>query len=149
MLGIAAVAFIACSKDECKDISCQNGGKCNDGTCQCEKGFTGSKCENTDVPYFLTRTTWKWSKIQVMGKDQPLDSLYQAARITFKADGNAEVLEGISGEKLPFKWRYDASKKQLVSIYEGSPEKATNLIRISANEMVTQDSLYYEIFIPA
>lgn len=38
------MAFFACS-DPCEDVSCQNGGACDDGTCICEDGYSGTNCE--------------------------------------------------------------------------------------------------------
>lgn len=34
--------------DKCKDVSCDNGGTCIDGKCQCPLGFSGSSCEFED-----------------------------------------------------------------------------------------------------
>jgi hypothetical protein len=51
---LAAVALISissatlvtgCKKDPCKDVSCENGGTCDDGKCNCKSGFEGEKCE--------------------------------------------------------------------------------------------------------
>jgi hypothetical protein len=33
----------ACS-DPCKDVTCQNGGVCDEGTCNCAPGFEGEEC---------------------------------------------------------------------------------------------------------
>lgn len=68
-LAVAALAFFACSKDKCEDTKCENGGKCTDGTCQCPTGFTGSKCENKDIPGLLTRVTWKPVRVIENGKE--------------------------------------------------------------------------------
>ena len=36
----------SCKKDPCKDITCQNGGTCNDtGLCECAAGYEGTMCE--------------------------------------------------------------------------------------------------------
>lgn len=32
-------------KDECKDVVCQNGGTCEEGTCLCVSGYEGENCE--------------------------------------------------------------------------------------------------------
>lgn len=44
----AVVTFAACKQDKCIDISCQNGGSCNDGTCVCPDGYSGPRCETVD-----------------------------------------------------------------------------------------------------
>ena len=46
---IAALALTvnSCTKDEdpCDEVTCQNGGSCNDGNCTCATGYQGSLCE--------------------------------------------------------------------------------------------------------
>lgn len=39
-------AFQACKKDKdpCEDVTCLNGGTCNDGNCNCATGYEGSDC---------------------------------------------------------------------------------------------------------
>src|SRR5688572_7935721 len=44
-LGLMA-AVTGC--DKCKDVSCSNGGTCEDGTCNCLTGFSGENCETED-----------------------------------------------------------------------------------------------------
>ena len=39
------VTYTACNKDECKDVTCNNGGTCINGNCSCPTGYEGSKCE--------------------------------------------------------------------------------------------------------
>lgn len=40
-----AVLYSSCTKDECKDVTCQNGGVCSGGSCTCVTGVTGNRCE--------------------------------------------------------------------------------------------------------
>ncbi|MEZ4688433.1 MAG: calcium-binding EGF-like domain-containing protein [Bacteroidia bacterium] len=41
---IFSLSSFSCG-DECADISCENGGICVDGRCDCPTGFTGQRCE--------------------------------------------------------------------------------------------------------
>lgn len=40
-----AVTYTACTKDECKDVVCQNGGTCAGGSCNCTTGYEGATCQ--------------------------------------------------------------------------------------------------------
>jgi len=41
----ATMALTGCKKDDpCDDVTCLNGGTCNDGNCACAAGFEGSTC---------------------------------------------------------------------------------------------------------
>ncbi len=37
------------SCNDCRGVDCQNGGTCNDGECDCLKGFEGESCEIKDL----------------------------------------------------------------------------------------------------
>jgi hypothetical protein len=43
-----STGYIACTKDECKDMACKNGGSCISGKCNCPAGYTGTNCEKYD-----------------------------------------------------------------------------------------------------
>lgn len=44
-----AVTYTSCTKDKCKDVTCQNGGTCTDGVCSCPSGFEGTNCETAST----------------------------------------------------------------------------------------------------
>ena len=45
-LALGTVLFFAsCTKDECKDVTCDNGGVCTAGVCDCTTGYEGTNCE--------------------------------------------------------------------------------------------------------
>ena len=52
MLGLFYIPS-SCNKEPCEEVTCQNGGACNDGSCACPVGFTGSECQDeTRATYF-------------------------------------------------------------------------------------------------
>ena len=44
LIAVAALSFTSC-KDECKDVTCANGGTCDAGVCSCPSGYEGDLCE--------------------------------------------------------------------------------------------------------
>jgi hypothetical protein len=51
-----AVLYTSCTKDECKDVVCQNGGTCSEGVCTCATGYEGTNCETASRTKFIK--TW-------------------------------------------------------------------------------------------
>jgi len=47
-LFLAFGLMIATGCNKCKDVNCANGGTCDDGTCTCASGFSGTNCEIED-----------------------------------------------------------------------------------------------------
>lgn len=41
----AVTSITGCKEDACKGVTCQNGGKCNNGDCACEFAYEGKNCE--------------------------------------------------------------------------------------------------------
>ena len=52
LLAVTAVAFTSC-KDECKDVTCSNGGTCTEGICECPSGYSGTNCETSWASAFV------------------------------------------------------------------------------------------------
>lgn len=64
-----AVLYTSCSKDECKDVVCQNGGVCASGTCTCVSGYEGANCETAVRAKFIK----SWSAADLIsGGTSPL-----------------------------------------------------------------------------
>lgn len=63
LLTIGSLAlFPSCSKDKCKDVTCQNGGTCDeeDGSCICATGYEGTNCETAMADKFAGN--WKYNE---------------------------------------------------------------------------------------
>lgn len=63
------VTYTACTKDECEDVVCNNGGACVSGTCNCATGYEGTSCDTEVRKKFLK--TWTASDKEVGGSDLP------------------------------------------------------------------------------
>ena len=48
---LLTLLIASCKPDPCNDIWCLNNGTCVDGTCLCEGGFSGERCEIQDLCY--------------------------------------------------------------------------------------------------
>ncbi len=60
---ISIICFASCSKDKsiadlCANISCQNGGICDNGECFCPNGFTGVFCDSSTIEICDTLTCY-------------------------------------------------------------------------------------------
>ena len=49
----SAVTYTACTKDECEDVVCNNGGTCISGSCSCPSGYEGNQCETQSRDKFI------------------------------------------------------------------------------------------------
>jgi hypothetical protein len=45
--------FASCKEDKCKNVTCNNGGTCIDGSCECSTGYEGTKCETESRTKFV------------------------------------------------------------------------------------------------
>lgn len=52
----SVVTYTSCTKDECKDVVCQNNGTCVSGTCNCPTGYEGTTCQTKSRDKFIG--TW-------------------------------------------------------------------------------------------
>lgn len=48
--GIFSMVIHSSCNNPCKDVTCRNGGACNDGACVCPEGYGGTYCETLTEP---------------------------------------------------------------------------------------------------
>lgn len=123
MLFVAAgltfgIASLNSCTDACKDVVCQNGGTCVDGSCDCAAGYEGTNCE-TETRAKILGTFQVEENCTVTGPAQynvtisssSADVLnvivtpfggYTGASGTLKLDGSTLTLSGITGTTLLF-----------------------------------------------
>lgn len=53
MLALSTALFFSSCKDECKDVTCNNGGVCVEGACDCATGYEGSDCSTETRAKFV------------------------------------------------------------------------------------------------
>lgn len=90
MVGVAFL-FSSCSKDECKDVTCNNGGTCAEGTCSCPVEWQGSKCSDLNISGVLSGNSFRKWKIASLsdastGTNIAISADNQALRFTFNSD---------------------------------------------------------------
>lgn len=61
------VLYTSCNPDPCKDVTCQNGGTCNEGNCVCPTGYEGTNCETKSRDKFIG--TYVGNEICTVGTD--------------------------------------------------------------------------------
>ena len=80
---VGAALYTSCSKDNCKSVTCLNGGSCGGGQCSCPTGIGGSECQT--VYRLLYSNTYTGNGSDDTGKiygnyrmifSTPLDSIY-------------------------------------------------------------------------
>jgi hypothetical protein len=92
LIGVALL-LSSCAKDECKDVTCNNGGTCAEGSCACPVEWQGSKCSDLNINGVLTGGSFRKWKIASLsdaatGSNIPVSADNQALRFTFKSDNS-------------------------------------------------------------
>jgi hypothetical protein len=88
MLGLAMALFGAmtvssCKKDPCKNVTCQNGGVCQDGNCKCNLPWEGSRCEVDARDKFVG--SWRGTA-QCTGGDGPEEEVFSITKSSVKSE---------------------------------------------------------------
>ncbi|WP_339923193.1 hypothetical protein [uncultured Cyclobacterium sp.] len=79
LLFIGTLSIPSCSlfeKDACAELTCQNGGICNGGFCDCPIGFLGSSCDSFDPTQIQTLLDGGQTPKKLIDGGILLDSLY-------------------------------------------------------------------------
>ncbi|MCB0700309.1 MAG: calcium-binding EGF-like domain-containing protein [Chitinophagales bacterium] len=94
-LSIFALVYTSCKKDtytyidECKNVTCQNGGTCFKGQCSCPAGFEGENCESA----WLSRYLGNWQVDEVVSLSNRNGRQGQTSRynMTIKKNGGSNT----------------------------------------------------------
>jgi hypothetical protein len=69
-LVLLTFGMFSCAKpDPCEELVCQNGGVCEDGTCNCPEGFAGQFCETALLPKTVNVSSIKVLKVPATKSD--------------------------------------------------------------------------------
>jgi hypothetical protein len=104
MLGLAMALFGAmtvssCKIDLCKNVTCQNGGTCQDGNCKCNLPWEGSRCEVDARDKFVG----SWRGTTNCG-DGPQEMTISITKSSTKSDGGVIYFTGVFvGSSVDFK----------------------------------------------
>ena len=95
IIGLAMALFGAltlqsCKKDPCKNVTCQNGGTCQDGNCRCSLPWEGSKCEVDARDKFVG--SWRGTA-QCQGGDGPEEEVLSITKSSTTPD--RVIIEGV------------------------------------------------------
>ncbi len=92
----AAVVYSSCTKDDCKDVVCQNGGTCVSGKCQCPTGYEGTNCETLSRAKFLTNGSTA-TYITAVGQDSCYMSGTYTMTVTPGTNSNEITINNFAG----------------------------------------------------
>ena len=97
---LSLLFVLSACKNPCKDITCENGGTCNDGTCVCLDGFKGANCETIDLCYNVNCWTNSTCKEGVCTCNVGYEGTQCEVRSSYKFIGNYIANESclISGD---------------------------------------------------
>ncbi len=56
-LFILSTQITSCTQDKCKGVTCQNGGTCSNGNCNCVTGYEGANCQTKANAKFVGNYT--------------------------------------------------------------------------------------------
>jgi hypothetical protein len=86
-----ALTLQSCKKDPCKNVTCQNGGTCQDGNCRCSLPWEGSKCEVDARDKFVG--SWRGTTNCGGGPEEDVFSITKSS-----TTANRIIIEDIYGE---------------------------------------------------
>ena len=67
----ATIIYTSCKKDPCSGVTCQNGGSCDNGSCTCLSGYSGTYCQNSSISF--TNDAFTTMNITVNGSTSSVD----------------------------------------------------------------------------
>ena len=98
VLALSTALFFSSCKDECKDVTCNNGGVCVEGACDCAVGYEGTDCSTeTRAKFVGTYTVTGTATCPVTGSG-PISST--SLVITNSSTANTKIAINVLGVNL-------------------------------------------------
>lgn len=92
-----SVGIMYSCSDKCKDVSCLNGGTCDEGKCKCVQGYEGERCATASRDRFIGTWSGEYTiKVTAEGETSPFEQTFPDS-VIFKA-GKGATLEMVGYE---------------------------------------------------
>lgn len=154
LLSLLLIFSVACKPDVCKEVSCLNGGTCEEGVCVCPPAFSGPDCSfliaskflgNYDVVYDCSSASQTVAVELIPGENKGRITLRNLGDYACSSDYLVEA--STSGDSLYIsnqsvclskaylfsgygKWKQDTLKIHFVVSYDSSPGLTTDVCNV-------------------
>lgn len=153
------VTYTACSKDECKDVVCDNGGTCVSGSCNCPSYYSGTTCQtqirttyfNTYVGNGKNSNNGTYTDARMKFTTRGTDARYMYAEVTSRSGdqifaGNVSLASNETftieqktedGDIITGTGTVSAAKASITIVFTAS-NNASDVLTITLSDMLKQ-----------
>jgi hypothetical protein len=141
VMALSTVLFLSSCKDDCKDVTCNNGGTCIEGTCDCLTGYEGAECSTeTRAKFIGTYTVAGSSACPTTGNGTissltlPISNSSSAANKIVINFAGANIVATVSGSGFTIDPNQTYTAGGVVYTYTGSGSITNTTINITLSE---------------